>query len=366
MDVRVRLRRLPLVGIVLLVSGFLKGWGAVHRGEKARDSQVGGDESHPVSRPVRLLGRRAELALTFVELAIAAADIALGRRRLAGVGGTGLFGSGLAWFAAAKIRRQRISCQCFGVLSRGEVGPSAYVRNGLLLALAVNQASVYAESHSSGRFRSQRVVRIVIGVVICAETLLIGYLMILLASVRRSKPAAQVLRLIQQGELVPRFEVLGRQDKPVDLVQHYAQHGHTRFLVLVGAGDCKGCHSLWKAVARHAERISDEQADFAFIWLGGVPGEPEQTDHGPKPRILVGGAALRSGWEFADLYGAAQGAFGLARVPAAFMLDGEGRLLERPSLGQDAALTRWKQWSTEQTSVTVPALVLDGEAATAL
>lgn len=170
--------------------------------------------------------------------------------------------------------------------------------------------------------------------------MIIGYLLLLLASVRRrSQPRPDPVKLVQKGDLVPHFYVMSKEDEPVDLIALNFLQEMTQLLLFVGSADCKGCHRLWMSIVEQGE-----PEGVAFIWLGGVPQTMGQFDSDGRTPIRVGGEALRWEWEFADLYGATQGALGIARVPVAVLLDDEGRVLERPSLGQDAVWARWNQW----------------------
>lgn len=309
------------------------------------------DQRHPRAGDSRAEDRRWALdqpttaAITTLEYLTAILDIFFGKRRFSGVTGLAIFASGLCWMVWARLRGRDVNCRCFGNLSRAPAGRGVFVRNGLFILVAIHQALPGFAKWRRSQTQFKRVTVAVLITASVAETFAIGYLLILLAALRRSKqgPTTQ-LALVQPGAAVPHFEVLGRAGMPVDLTEG---RGPEPLLVLVGAGDCEGCKRIFSAVQRYWDQSPRPAANFAFIWLGGVPGEPVHTEQGLEPRTLVGAEALRWDWEYSDLYGATQGAFGLARVPVAIVLDGNGRVLERPALGQDASLTRWQRWAAE-------------------
>lgn len=111
-QVLVQIRRLPLIGLILLVSGFLKAW----------DGSRSDETSHlPGEPPPRLISKRTEMAIAVAELAVATSDIVLRRRRFAGAVGSVLFAGGIALFSSLLAQGKQAQCHCFGSLRGGVI-----------------------------------------------------------------------------------------------------------------------------------------------------------------------------------------------------------------------------------------------------
>lgn len=221
-------RRLPLVGVLFMFSGFAKVLGLVQNAdaEPVRENLVA----------PALFSKRTQAIIGTFELGVAFTDLLMSRRRLAGLVGAGFFATGAVWFGRILQSGREVRCNCFGALSEGPVSGRTIVRNGLLMTMALHQALPnHRTAPEFNLMRSISSARLWVATNVVWLGLVM-YLSVLLASTRREVQMHKRPTVV--GEYIPHFEVLAANQSPTDLVDHFAARGLDRFLLVAGTPAC--------------------------------------------------------------------------------------------------------------------------------
>lgn len=331
--ISIRLAKFPVTGMLLLTSSALKLWTLARKPFGPTANPQGLVEVE------QLLSTPQTLAVVGYELIFSYLDIVLGKRRLAGIGGSILLIGGITWFSSIIVKGNRAQCQCFGAFGAHEIRKWSVARNGLLLSITLNQVL--------GRDRTARLVyrsvttksRLFLLYTAVLQLLVIFYLLILLSSKRRAQEVAK--RLVQVGEVVPEFEVLQYDGSPVNLVRLNARRDTAPFLLMIGTKGCGGCEELWRRIETDVTSAMIDPPSWAFVWSrdAQLPLSESMIE-----RVRLGGQGESPQFEYFDDSRACIASLGVSALPVAVILDVDGRVVESPSIGKLATLACWKRW----------------------
>lgn len=293
-----------------------------------------------VEDAVPLLGPFEARLATVVSVLIVTLDLIPTFRRAAGMISVAFFSYSIFKFSRVLVNKQTRYCNCF-VNELEPVNRRSLFRSSSLLILSIVHANLIQYAHIS-----KIIYKNASRIAVCVLSVTNIYLLVRLAYVRRSNRRNDPI--VSEGEIVPHFRVLSKNQGAVDLLDSHTSNITRELTVIVGAADCGGCKSVWNRVRADMLVSAPLSQRVVFIWLGGVPQiVGDNIDLTAESPVSVGSDALRETWEFADILGAAQGAFRLNRVPAMITVGPGAKVLSRPSIGELAVIASWDQLAAE-------------------
>ena len=280
----------------------------------------------------------AAIGLPVAELAIAAGLVPTATARWAALAGLILLAAFSFAVARVLLSGERVECNCFGALHSAPVGPWTLVRNLALAALAA-VLFVAGPGKSLGALDGATVLAVAASL---AGALLLGLAWFtwqlfkqngrLLVRVRALEEAAGAPAMpripgppaavggLPEGELAPDL-VLATPDGGSRSVRELAQMGPAPIALVFSDPACGGCKALTDRLPGLGDEL-DGVLELVLVTREGEPAVASSGAQGPTVLIQEDREALV--------------AFAIGAVPAAVVLDGEGRVASGTAIGDVA------------------------------
>ncbi len=280
------------------------------------------------------------VGLSLVEVAVGVALIPVASAWVAGLAATALLLLFTAAVAAALARGVEADCHCFGQISSRPIGAGTLGRNAALLALAIFVAVAGAHNAGTsatawiGRLQAGEAVALALCVVLAVAVAFNAAFLVQLfkqngrlwaeldeLKAARDRGSSRKSPAVGFGEPVPAVALRDLEGQRLDLRDVLELGADT--LLFFTDPKCGACDGLLPEVGR---RQRDPGADPPVVVLSmGDPGlnRTKAAEHGIRPVLMP------EGFEF-------QRSLGIAGIPGALLVDGDGRVASDPAVGGES------------------------------
>ncbi|MBS1844523.1 MAG: redoxin domain-containing protein [Actinobacteria bacterium] len=281
------------------------------------------------------LRRPLAFGLPLVELGIAAALLPPATAPFAGVAALLLLGVFTFFVARVLARGEQVDCNCFGSLGPSRISRWTLVRNLVLMVPAAIVAGTgWSDAGPSavawvGDVDGVAAVGIVAGVALLAAVLSFAFSWQLMRQNGRLLERLDALEgddrrergiLAGLGEPMPRFELPDLSGRPVSLDDLLTEDRGV-LLVFTDPG-CHACDPLLPEIGRRQRSAGPGPVPVVISRGDAAANRAKVAEHGIE-RIL-----LQEGFDLPK-------SVGVAGMPGAIAVDGEGRIASKPTLGTE-------------------------------